>query len=237
MVLLHGNGQVLGEVERRAALESVRAAGARDVRVIDRALAAALGAGLAVTEPRGSMLLDLGAGGSRAAIISLGGPVVQRAAPVGGDAINETIQTWLRDERGIVVEDRTAENLKLHLVDLTGTSTRQIRIRGRDLTRERPVEESVGTVELTKAIEKPVQRSREVVRDVLRRASPELSADLLDSGMVLSGGASHLNGLVGLLRQDSGLAVVACEEPELAVVGGCLRVLDDADLYQTLVLR
>ena len=233
-VLLSLGGES-SEVERRAALQSVRAAGARDVSVIDRSVAAAVGAGLQVTEPRGSMLVDLGAGGTRAAILSLGGPVVQRAAPVGGDALNEAIRTWLRQERSMVVEERTAENLKQHLVDLTGRSTRQIRIRGRDLSRERPIEESVGSPELTAAIETPIQRMREVVRDVLRRASPQLSSDLLESGMVLGGGACHLEGLVALFRQDSGLPVVACEDPEMAVVRGCLAALEDVDRYTQLV--
>lgn len=229
-------GSEASEVERRAALESVRAAGARDVSVIDRSLAAALGVGLLIEEPRGSMVVDIGAGGTRAAILSLGGVVVHRAAPIGGNAMNEQISSWLRETHGMVVEDRTSENLKQHLVDLTRNTTRQIRIRGRDLTRQRPIEASVGSAEVTSALDRSIQRIREVVRDVLRRASPELSADLLDSGVVMCGGGSGLKGVVEVLRQETGLALVTAEDPELAVARGGLALLDDAELYERLVL-
>lgn len=224
------------EVERRAALESVRAAGARDVAVVSRTVAAALGSGLPVREPVGHCIADLGAGGSRAAVIALGAPVVHRAVTTGGDALTDAIRTWLRDDRDLLVELRTAENLKLHLVDLSNSVIKQTRIRGREPGGDRPKELDVTTTELNAALERPVQRIREAIRDVLRRTSPELSADLLDRGLLLAGGTSSLPGLDALIREDTGLAVLHVDHPEHAVVRGCQQLLDDVDRYKAIVM-
>jgi rod shape-determining protein MreB len=222
------------EVGRRAVQDSLRAAGARDVVVLEAATARALGVGLNPAEPVGSLILDIGAGGSRLALVSMGGVVIQRRTNAGGNRIERAIETWLLQECGLMVGANTAANLAQHVADVSDATIRQTRIRGRDPAGA-PHEQVVGTQDLNQALQPVVLRIRDSVRALLADTSPELSADLLDRGLILTGACSQLRGLDSLLRADSGLPVLLIERPDHAEIMGAYRLLDNPAEFQALL--
>ncbi len=219
------------EVERRAVLESTRAAGGRDVQLVATALAAAVGAGLPVQDPVGNLILDVGGGRIEVAVTSLGGLVVRRSVPVAGDAMDESIRRWLRDARGLQVGERTAEQLKTRIGSaLPMVDPPTMRIRGRDLESGSPRELDVDANDLVTALQPVVHRIRDVVLEVLRETPPELSADIVDRGALVCGGGARLHGLTALLRDATGLPVLLADHPDRAVVSGAARMLEDPEL-------
>lgn len=225
------------EVERRAAQESARAAGAGEVLLVSTAIAAALGAELPVSEPVGSMIVDIGAGRTEAAITSLGGLVVRKSVQLAGDSLDDAVQGWLRRSHELLVGETTAQRLKHHVGTLTPSVDGHLsmRIRGRHLATSRPTEIDITAKALSEPLTEGTQRIRNVVRDCLREAPPELAADIVDRGVLLCGGTSHLRGMATLLAEDCELPVLQAEHPEHCVVHGARRLLDDAGLFERVV--
>lgn len=219
------------EVERRAVTESTRAAGGRDVLLVATALAAAVGAGLAIAEPVGNMIVDVGGGRVEVAITSLGGLVVRRSVPLAGDAMDDAIRRWLRQARGLQVGERTAEMLKRRVGSAVPVpSPPQMRIRGRDLETGAPRELDVTANELVEPLGTMVERIRDIVLEVLRETPPELAADIVAQGVLVCGGSARLNGLTDVLRDATGLPVLLADDPDRCVALGAVKMLDDPRL-------
>jgi rod shape-determining protein MreB len=226
----------LPEAERRAVQECARAAGGRDVTLVSSAMAAAIGTGLPVREPSGNMVIDLGGGRTTVAVVSLGGIVVERSIPVGGDAVDAAIGEWLRVEHGLGVGERTCEAVK----ELIGSAAPidpplTTRIRGRDLATGLPREVDLDSTALAGAIAGPVGRMRDVALAVLAETPPELAADVLERGIVVCGGGARLRNFDHLLREATGLPVLQSDEPLFGVIRGTVKALDDVELYERIV--
>lgn len=219
------------EVERRAVQESARAAGAREVLLVPTAMAAAIGAGLEVTEPVGSLVLDVGAGRTDVGLVSLGGLVKRQSVEVAGHALDEAIRSWVRRNHSLEIAERTAETLKLHVgAAWPRAEARSMRVRGRDVVASAPRELDVTTADVAEALSAPVGRIRRALLDVLRDTPPELSADLCDRGVLLCGAGSQLRELDAVLREDTGVGVLRVDDPGRCVARGAASLLQDATL-------
>lgn len=222
------------EVERRAIQESVRAAGAGPVLLVASPIAAAIGAELPVREPVGSMIVDVGGGRTHVAVVSLGGIVVHNALSSGGGDLDQAIIDWLREQKGLIIGERTSENLKIRV----GSTTPEVhpdlrmRIRGRDHDSGRPRELEVTSADLAAAVADTVAQIRRIVLETLSQTPPELSADIVDRGLLACGGTSHLRGLDAQLREDTGLPVLQAEDPERCVARGAEALLQDLELLE-----
>ena len=223
------------EVERRAVQECARAAGSRGVHLVIQPMAGAVGAELPVTSPVGSMLIDTGGGRTEVAILCLGGVVVRKDVAVAGDDLDEAIIDWMRRAHQVLIGERTAQNLKHHIGGATATESHQMRIRGRALGGGAQGEVQITTADIVEAVSDTVKRIRALARDALQETSPELCADILDRGMMLTGGTGHLRGLADLLREDTGLPVLQPEFPSQCVVRGAGTILSDHALFQRVV--
>lgn len=221
------------EVERRAVQESARAAGAREVYLVATAMAAAIGAGLPVTEPVGSVIIDTGAGRTDIGVISLGGLVVRQSLEVAGDSLDDAIRSWLRRNHSLEIAERTAETLKHHIGAASPhAEPRKMRIRGRDTVAAAPRELDVTTADIAEAIDAPINRIRRAVLETLRETPPELSADICERGILLCGGGSMLRELETLIREDTGVAVLHTEDPARCVARGAAVLLEDPALCE-----
>lgn len=221
------------EVERRAIQEVVRTAGAREVLLVSTSMAAAIGAGIPVSEPSASLLVDVGGGRTDVGIVSLGGLVVRRSLPVAGATFDSALASWVRRNHNLLIGDATAEALKLRV----GTAAqlpevRTMRIRGRDLPTGAPREIDVTTDDTAEALHDPVTRIRQIVLDALRESPPEVAGDIHDRGLVLCGGASELAALDRVLSDATHLPVLVPDLPERCVVSGATTLLDDAALLE-----
>src|SRR6188768_3155798 len=226
------------EVEKRAVKESALAAGAREVHLIEEPMAAAIGAGLPVTEPSGNMIVDIGGGTTEVAVISMAGIVVSKSIRVAGDKMDEAVVAYIKRKYNLLVGERTAEIIKKQVgnafaVDEVST----MEIKGRDLVAGVPKTLSMNSDEVREALAEPVNQIVDAVRSVLERTPPELAADIVDRGVVLTGGSAQLRNLDVLLREETGLPVMVCENPQLAVVLGTGRVLDELGLLREIALR
>jgi rod shape-determining protein MreB len=226
------------EVEKRAVRESALSAGAREVFLIEEPMAAAIGAGLPVADPSGSMVVDIGGGTTEVAVISLSGVVYSKSVRVGGDKMDDAIINYIKRKHNLLIGERTAEDIKISvgsacLVD----GLRSMDIRGRDLVAGIPRTLEIKSDEIREALAEPVNAIVDAVRVVLERTPPELSADIVDKGIVLSGGGSQLKNLDVLLREETGLPVMVSENPQLAVVLGTGRALDELRLLREVALQ
>jgi rod shape-determining protein MreB len=226
------------EVERRAVIEASLQAGAREVYVIEEPMAAAIGAGLPVSEPTGSMVVDIGGGTSDAAVVSLGGMVCHRSIRVGGDEMDEAIINYAKRHYNILLGERTAEEVKIAIGSAYpgeedgGT----IEVRGRDLITGLPRNLLLTAAEVREALEEPVSQILEAIRITLERTPPELAADIMDRGIVLTGGGSLLRGLDRRIADDTGMPVIVAEEPLLCVVKGTGKMLESLDRYRSMLV-
>ncbi|TVQ92697.1 MAG: rod shape-determining protein [Deltaproteobacteria bacterium] len=219
------------EVERRAVTESARAAGGREVHLVATAVAAAVGAGLSISEAVGNMIVDIGGGRVEVAVTSLGGLVVRRSVPIAGDAMDEAVRNWLRDARGLLVGERTAELLKRRVGSaVLLQDPPQMRIRGRDLETGAPRELDVSANDLVEPLGAMVEQIRDVVLEALRETPPELCADIVAQGVLVCGGSARLYGLTDVLRDATGLPVLMADDPDLCIAEGAARMLDDSAL-------
>lgn len=217
-------------VERRAIQESTESAGARRVFLIDEPMAAAIGAGLPVTEPTGSMIVDVGGGTTEVAVLSLGGLVYSRSVRVGGDKMDEAIAGYIRRNHNLLVGESSAERIKKEIgsasipADGEGSS---MEIKGRDLVNGIPKEIIISERQIAESLAEPVGAIIEAVRVALEQAAPELAADIVDKGIVLTGGGSLLGNLDLVLRHATGLPISIADEPLACVAMGTGHCLEE----------
>ena len=218
------------QVERRAIRESAAGAGARKVYLIDEPMAAAIGAGMPVDEPRGSMVLDIGGGTSEVAVISLNGIVYSASVRVGGDKFDEAITNYIRRNYGILIGEATAERIK-HTIGTAypGKDLLEIEVKGRNLSEGIPRSFSLNSNEILEALQEPVHGIVSAVKTALEQTPPELGADVAERGIVLTGGGSLLRDLDRLVMEETGLPVVMAEDPLTCVARGGGRVLELID--------
>ncbi len=217
-------------VERRAIQESAEAAGAIKVRLIDEPMAAAIGAGLPVTEPTGSMVVDIGGGTTEVAVISLGGIVYARSVRVGGDKMDDAIISHIRRNHNLLVGESSAERIKKEIGSACPPEEgegRSIQIRGRDLMNGVPKEITITERQIAEGLADPVSQIVEAVKVALENTAPELAADIVDKGIVLTGGGGLLSNLDQVLRNATGLPVSIAENPLACVVKGTGSALDN----------
>lgn len=219
-------------VERRAIQESAESAGARRVQLIEEPMAAAIGAGLPVTEPSGSMIVDIGGGTTEVAVISLGGIVYARSVRVGGDRMDEAIIAYIRRNHNLLIGESSAENLKMELgaaipnvSNEDGGPWREVK--GRDLMNGVPREVLVSQEQIADSLAEPVSQIVEAVSVALENTPPELAADIVDKGIMLTGGGSQLLRLDDVLRQATGLPIIVAENPLDCVALGTGRALEE----------
>ena len=216
-------------VERRAIQESAESAGAREVFLIEEPMAAAIGAGLPVTEPTGSMIVDIGGGTTEVSVLSLGGVVYARSVRVGGDKMDEAIISYIRRYHNLLIGESTAEMIKKQIGAACAPASgdgRTIEIKGRDLMHGVPRELTLSERQVAEALVDPVTQIVEGVKVALECTPPELSSDIVDKGIVMSGGGSLLSGLDYVLRESTGLPVFVADEPLNCVALGCGKVLE-----------
>jgi rod shape-determining protein MreB len=216
-------------VERRAIQESAESAGARRVFLIEEPMAAAIGADLPVTEPTGSMVVDIGGGTTEVAVISLGGIVYARSIRVGGDKLDESIISFIRRTHNLLIGEASAEKLKKDLgsaILLEEGSGRSLAIKGRDLMTGVPKEITVSERQISESLAEPVMAIVEGVKITLENTPPELAADIVDRGIVITGGGALLNNLDIVLRRTTGLPVTIAEDPLSCVVLGTGKALE-----------
>ncbi|NOZ86197.1 MAG: rod shape-determining protein [Deltaproteobacteria bacterium] len=219
------------EVERRAVKESAESAGAREVFLIEEPMAAAIGSGLPITEPTGNMVVDIGGGTTEVAVISLAGVVYSDSIKVGGDKLDDSIIQHMKRKYNLLIGERTAEQIKILIGTAYPTdSVMTMDVRGRDLVAGVPRTMTINSDEIREALSKPINAIVEAVRLALERTPPELASDIVDKGIVITGGGGLLGNLDELLRQVTGLPVRVAEEAMSAVVLGSGRALDEIDL-------
>ena len=218
------------QVERRAIRESAAGAGARSVYLIDEPMAAAIGAGLPVDEPKGSMVLDIGGGTSEVAVLSLNGIVYSASVRIGGDKFDEAIIAYVRRNYGILIGESTAERIK-HQIG-TGYPAKdllEIEVKGRNLSEGIPRSFSLNSNEILEALQEPLHGMIQAVKTALEQTPPELGADVAERGIVLTGGGSLLRDIDRLIMEETGLPVIMAEEPLTCVARGGGRVLELID--------
>jgi len=221
----------INEVEKRAVTNSAMNAGASKVYLIPEPMASAIGAGLPVAEPVGSMIVDIGGGTTEVAVISLAGMVASESVRVGGDELDHCIIKYLKNEYNVVIGDNTAEQVKLTIgCAMPLTDEQRMPIRGRDLRTGMPRAIEVTSTEIMTALRPPVSSIINSVKMVLERTQPELAADLMERGIVMAGGTSQLKGLAQLLGQETGLPVRLANDPMTCVARGCAALLDNLDV-------
>ncbi|MDR2794739.1 MAG: rod shape-determining protein [Holosporaceae bacterium] len=227
-------------VERRAIQESAEGAGARRVFLIEEPMAAAIGAGLPVTEPTGSMIVDIGGGTTEVAVLSLGGIVYGNSVRVGGDKMDESIVNYIRKHHNLLIGDTTAEKIKKEIGaaihPATGTG-RTMSIKGRDLINGVPKEIKISESHIVDSLVETVSVIVEAVKFALENTPPELSADIVDKGIIMTGGGSMLHRLDELIRVKTGLPVSLAEDPLLCVVLGTGRTLEELDVLKMVLSK
>ena len=217
-------------VERKAVVDASAAAGARQTFIVEEPMAAAIGAGLPVHEPTGNMVVDIGGGTTEVAVISLGGIVTSRSVRSGGDELDASIISWIKKEYSLLLGERTAEEIKVAIGSAhPGEDEPQAEIRGRDLVSGLPKTVVVSAQEIREAIHEPVNAIVDAVTATLDQCPPELSGDVLDRGVVLTGGGAMLRGLDDRLRAETGMPIVLAEDPLLSVALGAGKCVDDYD--------
>lgn len=224
-------------VEKRAVRESAELAGAREIYLIEEPMAAAIGAGLPVSEPIGNMIVDIGGGTTEVAVISLSGIVYSQSVRVAGDKMDEAIVQYVKRKYNMLIGERTAELIKITI----GTAypekeIKTVDIKGRDLVTGIPKTLEISSEEVMQAIAEPVNAILNAVKIALERTPPELAADIVDRGIVLAGGGALLKNLDKLLREETGLPIIVAESPLTAVVLGAGKALEELDLLREIAL-
>ena len=226
------------QVEKRAVRESAESAGAREVYLIEEPMAAAIGAGLPITEASGNMIVDIGGGTTEVAVISLAGIVYSQSVRIGGDKLDEAIVQYMKRKYNLLIGERTAEAVKIGIgnVYAAGDEVTTMEVKGRDLVSGIPKTLEINSDEIREAMSESVNTIIEAVRICLERTPPELAADIVDKGIVLAGGGAYLKNLDILLREETGLPVVVAEDPLSCVVLGSGAVLDQLDLLRQVAI-
>ena len=209
------------EVERRAVEESAYKAGAREVKVIEESLAAAIGANIPIFEPAGHMVVDIGGGTTEISVISLGGMVVTNAIRLGGDEFDEAIMKHVRNVHNLIIGEQTAENLKVSIGNASPDKTiEKMEIKGTDAITGLPRRLEIDSVEVREALQEPINAIIEEIKRTLGQTPPELAADIVERGIVMTGGGSLLKGLDKLVAKETGVPVILAENPLICVALG-----------------
>lgn len=225
-------------VEKRAVKDSALRAGASEVYLVEQAMAAAIGAGLPITEPSGNMIVDIGGGTTDVAVISLAGIVYSKSVRVAGNEMDEAIIAYIKRKYNLLIGERTAEVIKIELGNaFADGSSRTMEVKGRDLVEGIPKTLTISDDEVREALAETINVIVDTVRTALERTPPELSADIIDRGIILAGGGSLLRGLDQRLREETGIPVSHCDEPVSAVVRGTGQMLTDINLLKKIALE
>jgi rod shape-determining protein MreB len=216
------------EVEKQAVRDAATQAGAREVHLLEESIAAAIGVGLPIQESAGNMIVDIGGGTTEVAVLSLSGIVYSRSVRIAGDELDEAIALYLRRAYGLIIGERTSEDVKIKIGSAAPLKKElSLEVKGRDLVAGLPKTIIINSQEIRDAMERPLSLIVEAVRVALERCPPELSADLVDRGLVLAGGGALLRGIDDLLTRETGLPVHIAEDPLSAVAEGAGKVLDE----------
>ena len=226
------------EVERRAVTDSAQNAGARDVYLVAEPIAAAIGVGLPVDKPSGNMIIDIGGGTTEIAVIALNGIVTDISIRVGGDEMDEVIVQHVKKAYNLLIGDQTAEHVKMVL----GTATRlekeeEMEIKGRDLVSGFPKTLRISSVEIREALAEPLSQITAALKTALEQTPPELAADIVDRGIVMTGGGSLLRGIDVLLKEETNLPINVVEDPLTCVVLGSGKILGNLHLYERIIMK
>ena len=215
------------EVERKAVEDATLMAGARDVKIIEEPIAAAIGAGIDITKPCGNMVVDIGGGTSDIAVISLGGTVVSTSVKIAGDDFDEALVRFMRKKHNLLIGERTAEDIKIRIGSAyPRAEVDYMDVRGRNLVTGLPKTVKVSSEETEEALREPTSEIVEAIHSVLEKTPPELAADIADRGIVLTGGGSLLRGLEDLISSKTGINTVTAEDPMTAVAIGTGRYVE-----------
>ena len=224
-------------VEQRAVMEAAEYAGARKAYIIEEPMAAAIGAGLPVHEPTGNMVVDIGGGTTEVAVISLGGIVTSQSIRIGGDELDEAIIAYIKKEYSVALGERTAEEIKIALGSAFPLEEElHAEIRGRDLVTGLPKTIVVSTQEIRKAIEEPVSAVIDAVKVTLDKTPPELAADIMEQGIVLTGGGALLHGLESRLQDETGMPIVVARDPLNCVAIGSGQCLEEFEALKQVLI-
>ncbi|MGC9141930.1 MAG: rod shape-determining protein [Caldimicrobium sp.] len=226
------------QVERRAVKESAESAGAREVYLIEEPLAAAIGAGLPITEPVASMIVDIGGGTTEVAVISLGGIVASSSIKIAGDKIDEAIVQYIKRKYNLLIGEATAEQIKIQIGNVYPEEPYEtMEIKGRDLISGIPKTITINSKEIEEAIRDSVYLIVQAIKEVLEETPPELAADLVDRGITLSGGGALLKNLDRLISEFTGLPVRVAEDPMICVALGAGKALDNLDKLKDIMIN
>ncbi len=220
------------QVERRAVLDATLSAGAKVAYLIDEPLAAAIGAKIPIANPSGNMIVDIGGGSTEAAVISLGGVVVHKSARVAGNKIDEAIQVYIKRKFNLLIGDQTAEEIKITIGSATSGTKGTMEVRGRDAASGLPRIIQLTSDEVVEAITPTLSQIVTSVHRVLEETPPELASDIIDRGIVLSGGTGLLRNLDKLMTHTIGVPVHVADDPLFCVVKGCGIAMENIDLYK-----
>ena len=225
------------EVEKRAVKESAEGAGAREVYLIEEPMAAAIGAGLPITEASGNMVVDIGGGTTEVAVLSLAGIVYSQSVRVGGDKMDEAIMGYMKRKYNLAIGEQTAERIKIQIGNAYPLDRQlTMEVKGRDMIAGIPKTVVVNSDEIRDALSEPIHAIVDAVLTALERTPPELAADISDKGIVLTGGGALLGNLDVLLREETGLPVMVCDDPISAVVLGSGKALDHIELLKQVTI-
>ena len=223
-------------VERRAIQESAHAAGARKVQLIEEPVAAAIGAGLPISEPTGSMIVDIGGGTTEIAVMSLGGIVYSQSLRIAGDALDQSIVTYMRKKFNLLIGDSTAEKIKKEIGTCIPTNSDNTYImKGRDIRTGVPKEVTLTEKDSAEAMSPIITQMIQAIKDALEHTPPELSADLVDMGLVLAGGGAYLKNLDKLISKETGLPVSIAEDPLSCVAIGTGKALEQEGIFSSML--
>lgn len=227
------------QVEKRAVKESAEQAGAREVFLIEEPMAAAIGAGLPITDPSGNMIVDIGGGTTEVAVISLGGIVYSKSVRVAGDRFDEAIINYIKRKYSLLIGERSAEDIKISIGNVypVDDEIKSYEVKGRDLVAGSPKTVEITSDEIREALTDSVSEVIEAVKTSLEKTPPELAADIVDNGIVLAGGGALLANLDTLIKEKTGLPVAIAEDPLSCVVRGCGKVLDSIPLLKQVAMN
>jgi rod shape-determining protein MreB len=226
------------QVEKRAIRESAQEAGAREVYLIEEPMAAAIGAGLPISEPSGNMIVDIGGGTTEVAVISLSDVVLSISVKVGGDKMDEAIVAYIKKKYSLLIGERMAEQVKITVGSAyPPEDVLNMEVKGRDLIGGVPKTLEISNKEIFEALEEPVAQIVEAIRNALERTPPELAADIVDKGIVMAGGGSMLTGMDTRLREETELPIIVTEEPLTCVVKGAGQALTELKLLKQISMK
>lgn len=225
------------EVEKRAIEEAARQAGARDAYLIEEPMAAAIGAGLRVEEPEGNMVVDIGGGTTEIAVISLGGIVTAKSVRIGGDEFDESIVAYVKKEYNLMIGERTAEDVKIQIGStFKDDSEETMQIRGRDLISGLPKTEHISSSQVREALKEPITSIVDAIKSTLEKTPPELSSDIMENGIMLTGGGALLRGLDKLVKEQTGMPVHIAENPLDCVALGTGKSVEDQEIFEKVLM-